>query len=72
MADETENDDKVDSKAVKLLARILHRLDAKGASETEAEDDEESDFAASKKEYSRKAKFIIRRLEKRGAKIVTE
>lgn len=71
MADETENDDKADPKAVKLLARILYRLESKGASETEADDDE-SGFAASRKEYSKKAKFIVRRLEKKGAKIVTE
>lgn len=68
-------------KSVRLVARILYSLEAKGASgddkegaEDDAADDEEKGddkgFNAAKKEYMKKARNLVRRLEKKGAKIV--
>lgn len=72
MTDETEVDDKRDNKAVKLVARMLYSMDTKGDAATETEGEDEAGYAAKKKEYSKKARNFIRRLEKKGVKLVAE
>lgn len=72
MTDETEVDDKKDNKATKLVARILYSMDTKGEAATEAEGEDEAGYAAKKKEYMKKARGFVRRLEKKGVKVVAE
>lgn len=78
MTDETavdpKSETKTDPKIVKLVAKLLYKMDSKdskgaaGDKEPEAENDEANDagFAAVRKEYQQKARNLLRRLEKKG------
>lgn len=73
MTDETavdpKSENKTDPKIVRLVAKILYKLDSKGGQETEGAEEDDAGFAAVRKDYQQKAKIFLRRLEKKGVTV---